>query len=169
METLEAIKTRRSIRKYTGKTVPNEIVTKLLEAAMYSPSARDTEPWHFIVVTQKELLHKIPKIHPYANMMYEAPLAILVCGDMSIEHIPEYIAIDCAAATQNLLLAARDLGLGTVWVGVYPRMERIEPLINLFELPESILPISLVAVGYPNEEVEQPERFKKNRIHYNNW
>jgi nitroreductase len=169
METLEAIKTRRSIRKFTGKTIPDAIVNQLLESAMYAPSARDTQPWHFFVVTQKELLQNIPKVHPYANMLYEAPLAILVCGDMSIEHIPEYLAIDCAAATENILLAAHDLGLGSVWIGVYPRMERIEPLINLFGLPEHIIPISLVAVGYPNEIVEIPERVKKSRIHYNKW
>lgn len=169
METLEAIRTRRSIRKYSSKTIPDEIVNKLLEAAMYAPSARNTQAWHFFVINQKELLLKIPEIHPYAKMMYEAPLAILVCGDLSIESIPEYIALNCAAATENLLLAAHDLGLGSVWLGVYPRLERMEPIVKLLELPETIMPINLVVVGYPNEVVETPERFKKSRIHYNKW
>lgn len=169
METLEAIRTRRSIRKFISKEIGDEAINKLLEAAMYAPSARDTQSWHFIVVTKKELLHRVPKVHPYANMLYEAPLAILICGDLSIEHITEYNAVNCAAATENLLLAAHDLGLGAVWLGVYPRLERMEPLVKLFELPENIVPISLVALGYPNETHPTPERFKKSRIHFNKW
>jgi nitroreductase len=169
METLEVIRTRRSIRKFTSKTIEDETVNKLLEAAMYAPSARDTQSWHFIVINKKEFLHHIPKVHPHANMVYEAPLAILVCGDLSIEHITEYNAINCAAATENLLLAAHDLGLGGVWLGVYPRLERMEPLVKLFELPENIIPITLVALGYPNETYSTPQRFKKSRIHFNKW
>lgn len=169
METLEAIRTRRSIRKFTSVAVPEELVTKLLEAAMYAPSARDTQPWHFILVTLKDLLHKIPRAHPHANMVYEAPLAIIVCGDTYIESIPEYLAVNCSAATQNLLLAAHDLGLGGVWLGLYPRKERMEPLVKIFELPENILPVSMLAIGYPNETPETPDRFKKSRIHFNRW
>jgi len=169
METLEAIRTRRSIRKFTGETISEELVTKILEAAMYAPSGRDTQPWHFIVVTEKEILHKIPRIHPHANMVFDAPLAILVCGDLSLEHIMPYNAINCTAAAQNLMLAAHDLGLGSVWLGVYPRKERMDPMAQLFELPENIFPISLIALGYPAETVETPERFKKTRIHYNKW
>jgi nitroreductase len=169
METLEAIRTRRSIRKFTSEPIEDETVNKLLEAAMYAPSARDTQSWHFIVVTMKELLHRIPRVHPHANMAYEAPLAILVCGDLNIEHITEYNAINCAAATENLLLAAHDLGLGGVWLGVYPRLERMEPLVKLFELPENIIPISLIVLGYPNEKHSAPQRFKKSRIHFNKW
>ncbi len=169
METLEAIRTRRSIRKFISAAIPDELINKLLEAAMYAPSARDTQPWHFIVVTQKDTLHKIPRIHPHANMVYEVPLAILICGDIFIESIPEYLAVNCSAATQNLLLAAHDLGLGGVWLGLYPRKERMEPMVKLFELPENIIPISLVAIGLPNEVHETPERFKQSRIHFNRW
>lgn len=169
METLEAIRTRRSIRKFTSAAVPNELTNKLLEAAMYAPSARDTQPWHFIVVNQKDHLHKIPRIHPHANMVYEAPLAIIVCGDTFIESIPEYLAVNCSAASQNLLLAAHDLGLGGVWLGLYPRKERMEPLAKMLELPDNIIPISLIVIGYPNENPETPERFKKSRIHFNKW
>lgn len=169
METLEAIRTRRSIRKFTSAVIPDELVNKILEAAMYAPSARDTQPWHFIVVNQKDLLHKIPRVHPHANMVYEAPLAIIVCGDTFIESIPEYLAVNCSAATENLLLAAHDLGLGGVWLGLYPRIERMEPLMKMLELPENIIPISMLAIGYPNEAPEMPERFKKARIHFNKW
>lgn len=169
METLEAIRTRRSIRKFTNQKIDEEIITKLLEAAMYAPSARDTQPWHFIVTDKKEILHMIPRIHPHANMVYDASLAILICGDTTIENIEGYLAINCAAATENLLLAAHDLGLGTVWLGVYPRKERMEGLSKLFELPKKIIPVALVAVGYPDEKIETPERFIKTRIHFNKW
>lgn len=169
METLQAVLTRRSIRKYIGKEIPEEIITKLLEAGMYAPSARNTQPWHFVVINQKEILDRIPHIHPYADMCYDAPLAILVCGDLDIEKLEGYIALNCAAATQNILLAAYDLGLGSVWLGVYPRKERMEPLSKLLKLPKNILPISLIVLGYPYEQIAKPERFKPERIHFNAW
>jgi len=169
METLKAILTRRSIRKFTGKNIPEEIITKLLESAMYAPSARNTQPWHFIVINQRVILDKLPHVHPYAEMCYEASLAILVCGDTNIENLEGYIAVNCAAATQNILLTAHDLGLGSVWLGVYPRKERMEPLSKLFNLPQNIIPVSLVALGYPNEQINMPGRFKLERIHFNKW
>ncbi len=169
METLEAIFTRRSIRNFKNKEISEEQITKLLQAAMYAPSARNTQPWHFIVVTDRKKLDEIPKLHPYADMCYETTLAIMICGDLSIEKLEGYIALNCAAATQNLLLAAHALGLGAVWLGVYPRKERMEKLSKFFGLPNNILPISLVAIGYPDEINPQPERFKPERIHYNSW
>ncbi len=169
METLEAIKTRRSIRKFKTKRLSDDQIQTLLQAAMYAPSARNTQSWHFIVVDDRDVLNKIPKLHPYADMLYEAPLAILVCGDLHIESIPEYNALNCAAATQNILLASHSMGLGSVWLGVYPRIERMEPIIKLLELPQNVIPISLIAIGYPNEEVALPERFKRERIRKNKW
>ena len=169
MDTLQAIRTRRSIRKFTGKEIPKEVVTKLLEAAMYAPSARNTQPWHFIVVDKREILDKLQHLHPYADMCYEAGAGILVCDDLEKENLEGYIAINCAAATQNILLATQDFGLGSVWLGVYPRKERMEPLSKLFELPSHILPISLVVLGYPGEKIPTPERFKAEKIHYNVW
>jgi nitroreductase len=169
VETLHAITTRRSIRKFTGKNIPEELLTKILEAAMYAPSARNTQPWHFVVITNKELLGKIPHIHPYAEMCYDAGAAILVCGDTAIENLEGYLALNCGASSQNVLLAAHDLGLGSVWLGVYPRKERMEPITKLFNLPLNIIPISLIALGYPDEKVQKPARFKEERIHLNRW
>jgi len=169
METLEAIITRRSIRKFKSKEIEEELIIKMLQAAMYAPSARNTQPWHFIVINDRKKLDEIPRLHPYADMCYEAPLAIMICGDLTLEKMEGYIAINCAAATQNLLLAAHDLGLGAVWLGVYPRKERMNALSKFFEIPENIIPVSLVAVGYPNESKSTPERFKPERIHYNKW
>ena len=169
METLRAISTRRSIRNFDGKSVPEEIITKLLEAAMYAPSARNTQPWHFIVINKREVLDKIPHIHPYAEMCYDAGAGIMVCGDSNIEKLEGYIALNCGAASQNILLAAHDLGLGAVWLGVYPRKERMEPLGKLVDLPKNIIPVSLIALGYSDERILPEEKFKYERVHYNKW
>jgi len=169
METLKAISTRRSIRKFNSHEIPENLVEKILLAGMQAPSARNCQPWHFIVVTDRKLLDKIPLIHPYAEMMYQATLAILVCGDLNLEKSVEYCAINCSAATQNILLAAHDLGLGAVWLGVYPREERAEGLKKLFNISDDIVPISLIACGYPAEILSAEDRFKKDRIHQTQW
>jgi nitroreductase len=169
MEVMEAVLNRRSIRKYLDKAVEDDIVKTLLKAAMYAPSARNYQPWHFIVIDDREVLDRVPTVHPYAEMIYGAPLSILVCGDRKLEPMDEYLAINCSAATQNMLLTAHDLGLGAVWLGVYPRKERMKGLSKLVGLPEHVIPISLVVAGYPDEEIARPERFKEERIHYNLW
>jgi len=169
METYQAILTRRSIRAFAPDPVPDPLIARLLEAAMYAPSARNTQPWHFIVINDRLLLDTMATRHPYAGMLSQAPLAIAVCGDRHIEPAEGYLAINCAAATQNLLLTAHDLELGSCWLGVYPREERIQLLRELLELPAHILPVSLVAVGYPNEIKATPRRFREDRIHVNHW
>ena len=121
MELREAVLNRRSIRKYEKKKVEDDKIKSILQAAMYSPSARNYQPWHFIVINDREILDRVPAVHPYADMIYGAPMAILVCGDRNLEPMDEYLAINCAAATQNMLLTAHDQGLGAVWLGVYPR------------------------------------------------
>lgn len=169
METLEAIESRRSIRRYTDKKVDEEKVQTMLRAAMYAPSARNYQPWHFVVVNDRKMLDEIAEVHPYGEMLHDAALGILICGDINLEPTTEYIGIDCAAATQNLLLAAHDLGLGAVWLGVYPRKERSTAIASLLKLPQNIIPISLVSVGYPAEQKPKPNRFHPERIHYNGW
>jgi len=169
METFDAIFNRRSIRKYESKIVEDEKVQKLLKAAMYAPSANDKQAWQFIVINDRNILDSITKIHPYAMMLKQAPLAILICGDENLEETEAYLNTNCSAATQNLLLAAHSLNLGSVWLGIYPREARVKGLSELFNLPENIIPISLVAIGYPAEQKALPERFKKERVHYNCW
>lgn len=169
METMEAIITRRSIRKYEKKAIEKEKVEQLLKAAMYAPSARNYQPWHYIVIDNREMLDKLAEVHPYGEMLKEAPLGILICGDINLEPTKEYIAVDCSAATQNLLLAAHDLDLGAVWLGVYPREERSKAISELLNLPENIIPVSLISVGYPAEKKAVPKRFRIERIHYNGW
>ena len=169
MDTYEAILSRRSIRQYTNEPVKQEIQKKLLTAAMQAPSARDTQPWQFIVIDDKNSLKEISAFHPYAEMLRHAPLAIAVCGDFQVEESEEYLALNCAAATENMLLAAHSFGLGAVWLGIYPRKKRIKNLRELLNLPESIIPISLVAIGHPIEKKDRFDRFDPNKIHSNQW
>ncbi len=169
MEVNEAILTRRSIRKFIDKEINQETLLEIIKAGMYAPSARNFQPWQFIIITNRKLLSKIPDVHPYAEMVPDAALAVCVCGDLSIEKSPEYNAVNCSAATQNMLLSARSFGIGSVWLGVYPREERINGLKNLLSLPDYILPISLIAFGYPDEFKSTPDRFLPDRIHTNSW
>lgn len=170
MNTLECIKTRRSIRKYVAdKPVSKEMQDLLIEAGMYAPTARNLRGWHFIVIDDHSLLQQLSEVHPYGKMLAHAPLAILVCGDLNIEPSEAYNAINCAAATQNILLAAHELGLGAVWLGIYPRTERVAGTKTVLQLPEHVLPISLIAVGYPNEQHPLPQRVEQQKIHYNGW
>ncbi len=169
MNILDVIINRRSIRRYTGEPVSSETLNELLRAGMYAPSAVNKQPWHFIVVQKKEILLNMSKVHPYASMLPSAAAAIVVCGDENLANTPAYWPVDCAAATQNILLAAHGLGLGGVWLGVYPRSERISALEKLIELPPHIHPFSIVSLGYPAEKRTVPERFKPERIHYDQW
>jgi nitroreductase len=136
---------------------------------MYAPSARNEQPWHFIVIDRKELFDKIMKVHPYASMLSESGAAILVCGDEKLELSKGYWPVDCSAATQNILLAAHSLGLGAVWLGVYPRPERQNGIRDIFQLPGHIHPFSLVSLGYPAEEKEMPCRYDEKRVRWNGW
>lgn len=121
METLKAILTRRSIRKYSDKNIPEEYYEILLKAAMHAPTARNKQPWHFIIISDRNILHKLSEVNTSWQMLDEAANAIVVCGDRNLEDAESFIIQDCAAATQNILLSAHELGLGTVWLGVHPR------------------------------------------------
>ena len=160
---------RRSIRHYTKESVKPESIELLLKAAMAAPSAGNQQPWHFIVIQDRRILEEIPNLHPYAQMVMEAPLAILVCGDISSEKHPGFWVQDCSAATENILIEACELGLGAVWVGVYPNEQRVAALSKLVGLPEKIIPFSLVPIGYPAEHKPPSSRYDIAKIHYNRW
>jgi nitroreductase len=166
---IDAILKRRSIRKYSGKPVDKSDVNLLLKAAMHAPSARNEQPWHFVVIDEPGLLQKISEVHPYASMLPGAALAILVCGDEHLELSKGYWPVDCSAATQNLLLAVQALGLGAVWLGVYPRQERQSALREIFDLPSHVQPFSLVSIGYPAEHKGIADRYKEDRVRWNAW
>ena len=166
-QALNWIFARRSIRRFHSNPVENEKVRMILEAAMAAPSANNSKPWHFIVVTERETLNRIAEVHPYAKMCYEATLAIAVCGDPAISEL--YWPQDCSAATQNILLAGTALGLGTVWLGVHPRDERKQPLKQVLGVPDDKEILSLVALGYPAEKKQPRTQFDPRRVHYEEW
>ena len=169
MDTLEAIFSRRSVRKFKGDVIPEGDIYDLHKAGMQAPSAKNEQPWHFIVIDDLNILHAIPEFHPFAAMLMEAPLAILVCSDRGLERKKQSWVLDCSAATQNILLAAHAKGLGSVWVGIYPDEERVDGITDLLKLPDHIHPVTLVALGYPASSPEPKDRFKKDRVHYNGW
>ena len=166
---MNAIFKRRSIRKYTSEPVSEEQIEKILRAGMAAPSAGNQQPWHFIVIDDREILSEIPKCHPYSKMLNEASCAIVVCGDVTLQRFEGYWVQDCSAATQNMLLMATELGLGSVWLGVYPREERVEALKTLLKIPEHVIPLSIISLGYPAEEKEPNNRFDETRVHRNTW
>ena len=169
METIDAIMTRRSIRKYTDRAVPDELVSQLLKAAMAAPSAGNEQAWQFIVIRDRALLDAIPKFHPYSAMLKYASVAVLVCGDLTLEKYKGFWVQDCSAATQNLLLAATAKGLGAVWTGVYPLEDRVAGMRKLLNLPEHVIPLSLVPIGYPAEQPAKADRFNTGRVHKDRW
>jgi nitroreductase len=169
MDTLEAIHARRSVRRYEDRPVSEELIQKLLSAAMSAPSARNAQPWQFVVIDDRQKLAEIARINPNALMCRAAPLGILVCGDLGLEKSAGYWVVDCSAAVQNMLLAAHALGLGAVWTGVYPREERMEGLRRLVELPENVIPHSLVVLGHPAENPSPQDHFHPDRVHRNRW
>ena len=169
MKLLDAIHTRRSIRKYTDTPVDEVMIETILRAGMAAPSAGNQQPWHFIVITDRARLEAIPAFHPYAKMVAQAPLAILACGDPDGKKWPTFWVQDLSAATQNMLLAARGLGLGTVWVGIYPEQDRMDGFRRLFGLPDNIHPFSLVPVGWPATPFEALDRFRPELVHRETW
>ena len=169
MEVREAIHTRRSIRRFQAQPVPDEQVKKLLAAAMSAPSAGNQQPWQFVVITDLQLLGRVPSINPHAAMAARAPLGILVCGDLALEKHPGYWVQDCSAAVQNLLLAAHDQGLGAVWTGIYPLNDRVSKFKELCKLPEPVMPLALVVIGYPDQQLPAEDRFRSDRVHRNTW
>ncbi len=169
MELIEGIFSRRSIRKYIDKEVSDEDIKQIFCAAMQAPSAVNRQPWHFILVRDRERLTGITEIHPYADMLKHAAFAILVLGDTKLENSPGYWSVDCGAATQNILLAAHGLGLGAVWLGVHPREERRKAFRNFFNLPDHIQPFALVSIGYPAEQKPFVNRYHREKIHYETW
>jgi nitroreductase len=169
METLDAIFTRRSIRKFNASPVSDEQITILLKAAMFAPSGSNGQPWHFIVIRDRRILDGMQDFHPSAEIVKGAPVAILVCGEVGENRHPWYWLEDCANATENLLLAAHASGLGAVWLGVAPNQVRMDGMNKLLPLPNGIQPFALIPIGFPAEVIEAPERFKPERIHHDGW
>ncbi|MCY6372061.1 nitroreductase family protein [Clostridium ganghwense] len=166
---MKAIAERRSIRKYTSEPVSDETIKELLTAGMYAPSAGNQQPWDFIVVKSKKILSKVTEVHPYSYMLKEASATIIVCGNLEKERFKDFWIQDCSASTQNILLAAHALGLGAVWLGVYPEADRVKGIKKIFNLPEHIIPLAIISIGYPDEKKSTPERYDETNVHYEQW
>jgi nitroreductase len=169
MDVFEAIFTRRSIRKYTGEPVSEEDINTILRAGSYAPSANNCQPWQFVVIRDPATLQAIPRLQPYTKMAPQAGCAILVCGDKERQRRPGFVLEDCSAAIENILLAAKALGLGTVWCGMHPITRAAKGMTELLGLPKTIIPVGLVVLGHPAEDRQVGERFDPARVHYERW
>lgn len=166
-EAIQNIMTRTSVRQYTGKAIPDDTVTIMLKAAMAAPSAINKQPWKFVVVKDQELRDKIgAAVQGVGDKTKTAGSVILVCGDKTkfIEQAPEYWVQDCSAATENLLLAANALGLGAVWCGVYPVMDRVKDVTEILGLPSNLVPLNIVTIGYPTAIQNPKDKWNPENI-----
>lgn len=169
MDLFDALATRRSIRNYTAEAVGDDDLHELLDAAMHAPSAMNEQPWHFVVVTDKDQRELLSRTSPYTHMAAEAPLVIVVCADLNHEKATGMWVQDCAAATENLLLAARGKNLGSVWCGVHPEKDREDHIRAALGLPPSIIPFCLVCVGHTDKSFRTEQRFLEERVHRGKW
>lgn len=165
-ERLRIIFARRSIRKYTDEPVSETDITSLLQAGMAAPSAGNRKPWHFVVITNKQILRAIADAPSYSRTLGEAALAIVVCGDPTIS---DWWLQDCTLASENILIAAAALGLGAVFLGCHGRAEREQPIRQVLGIPEEIGLASVLCIGHPAEEKEPRTQYDPARVHRNKW
>lgn len=164
---IEPLLARRSIRKYTDEPVGEDGIRMLLDAAMAAPSGKNIKPWHFVVVTERATLNALADSAPYWKMLHEAPLAIVVCGVP--EESRKYWDQDAFAATENILIAAAMMGLGSVWLGCHPNDDRLDAVRSLTAIPEEIVPVAVLAIGHPNEHKEARTQYDEERVHRERW
>jgi nitroreductase len=168
---LNGLFSRRSIRAYQPKDIDADLVRDVLDAAMAAPSAVARDPWHFVVVRNRDMLTKIAEALPNGKMLADAPVGIVVCGDLDRAHDRQlsYLLQDCSAAIENLLLAASQLGLGACWLGVHPREERMTRIRSLLKIPDGVIPIAAIAIGWPAHGKEPRTRYRDDAVHYKAW
>ncbi|MDP3063485.1 MAG: nitroreductase family protein [Chloroflexota bacterium] len=172
-ETIQSILGRRSIRRYKSTQVDKATIETILRAGMASPTASNRQPWELLVITSREGREKLARAHSYAQMLLTAPVCIVVCGNRE-RFYPEreaedFWVQDCSALTENMLVAAQSLGLGTCWCGVYPRRTRVEAVSKALGLPQGIVPLNLVALGYGDEDPPVKDKWRPDRIHWETW
>lgn len=172
MNTIEAIQSRRSVRRFTDAPITDAALRTILEAGMSGPSCVNSRDWSFLVTRDRDILGKMADAngHP-ADPLRKAALGILVLGDLERAFPPakEYWIIDGAIAAENMILAAWELGIGSVWLGTWPQSERVKKLREIFSLPDSVVPHSIIAFGYPDEAPEAKGFFEENRVHIDKW
>jgi nitroreductase len=169
MDILEAIYTRRSIRKYTGEPVSEQELETVLRAGFHAPSAHNLKPVDFIVIKDKNKFERIANFHPYAKMLPQAEVCIIVCGDQKKQEMTGFLIEDCSAAIQNILLAAHGIGLGAVWCGLYPVVELTTPMKEVCSIPEDFIPVGMIVLGHKGEEKKVFDRYDATKVHYDQW
>ncbi|MCX7827963.1 MAG: nitroreductase family protein [Thermanaerothrix sp.] len=169
-QAIKAILSRRSIRRFIDREVKEDDINLLLECACAAPSAANSRPWHFVVVTERGVLDRMGEAHPYGKMLFEAPLAIVVCGDPTkSDYAARYWEEDCSAAMENILIAAASLGLGSVWLGVKHSPEREAAMRAILSVPDHVAILGIAAIGWPGEEKEPHRGIDDGVVHRNRW
>lgn len=171
-ETLAVIHERTSIRQFTDQKLTKEQLETLVKAGMAAPSAVNAQPWHFIVVDDPALLKTIGESIKTSKSLISAPAAILVCGNMRKAKegwLQQYWIQDCSAASENILLAATSMKLGAVWTSIYPAEDRIKTVAGILVLPDHIIPLNIIPIGYPKAPKEPMDKWNPENVSWNNW
>ena len=170
MDIQTAILTRRSIRKFTPAKIDDEMIKNILRAGFHAPTAGNKRPVHFIVVKDKTIKKALSEAKQEAEMINEADIAIVVCGDKNIQPYHDFLHEDCSASIENMLIFIHGNGLGAVWCGV---PEIIEECFQIYydklKLPKNIIPIGTIAIGGINEEKKYIDRYNEEKVHYDCW
>lgn len=169
---LDVIMTRTSVRSYSDAPVGSNTIDTLLRAAMAAPTAGNIQPWRFVVIDSRDILDSIAAKFGNMKMAAQAEAAVIVCGDMEATFPgdgKEYWVQDASAATENLLLAAHACGLGAVWCGIYPIPECVSQFSDMLQLPDNIVPMACVCLGYPDGTNTPKDKWRPENVHYNRW
>ncbi|MDR2790170.1 MAG: nitroreductase family protein [Campylobacteraceae bacterium] len=166
---LSIIHGRKSVRSFKegGKAVPKETLDEIIKAAFAAPSAMNLQPWHFIIIDNRSILDALADGLPYAKMLYGASAAIIVCADTKTSELAW--ELDCSAASQNILLSVEAFGFGAVWTALYPQKELVSFVKKLFHLPENIIPLNVIPIGYPKGEEAPKNKYAAQKVHINKW
>jgi nitroreductase len=170
--TIETLLKRKSVRHFTDKKVTQEELDIIIKSAFASPSGNNLKPWEFIVITDRKTLDELAEALPYCKMLFQATSAIVVCGipySLNPENGSKYWMLDCSTATQNILLAAESLGLGSIWTACWPYPERMEPVYEILGIPENILPLNVLPIGEPTGEDLPKDKYNQSKIHFEKW
>jgi nitroreductase len=166
-DALDLMYSRQRVREFTDAPVSEEQVEAMLKAAMAAPSVQDRRPWHFVVVRNRNTLDKLARVHKYAYMLAQAQLAIVVCGDQKVSE--KYWVEDGCVATQNLLLAAKALGLGGVWISIYPKKKHQNAVREMLDIPDRMGVLCILAMGIPAKRDQIRTKYDSERVHHEEW
>lgn len=166
---MSSIFERCSIRKFKMTKIEKEKQDLIIRAAFAAPSAKNAQPWEFLVIEDEAQLKEMSTFTPYAKPLANAALGMVVLANLERNDLIDFCEQDCAAATQNMLLEAQELGIGSVWIGVYPILERVQIIKDHFHLPEHIVPLWMIAFGYPDQEPNIKDKYQPEYIHYHHW